>query len=151
MSDDFIVLVSRDPSWRAEPLVLERVTAILRRLAPSADSITPEVSEAIRFHDAGSNFEGIRCPRCAAEISIDWWQNCMDEDSDGDGFALGSFEVPCCEALLNLNELKYESNQAFSRTSWTVQNANIGELSDAAGRELEEAAGLPLVAVYQHV
>ena len=78
MSDDFIVLVSRDPSWRAEPLVLERVTAILRRLAPSADSITPEVSEAIRFHDAGSNFEGIRCPRCAAEISIDWWQNCMD-------------------------------------------------------------------------
>src|SRR5688500_9144980 len=130
MSDNFIVLVSRDPAWKAEPHVQERVAAILRRLAPSADSITPEVSEAIRFHDAGSNFESLRCPRCAAEISIDWWQSRMDEDYNGEGFILASFEAPCCGAYLNLNELKYESNQAFARTSWTVRNANIGELTD---------------------
>ena len=51
----------------------------------------------------------------------------MDEDSDGEGFTLSSFETPCCMASLNLNELKYDSNQAFARTSWTVQNAGIGE------------------------
>jgi hypothetical protein len=151
MSDYFIVLVPRDPTWVAAPQVQERVTAILRSLAPSADSVTPEVSEAIRFHDAGSNFEGIRCPRCAAKISIDWWQDRMDEDANGDGFSLATFSVPCCGALLNLNDLEYEANQAFARTSWTIQNANIGKLSDEASRALESAAGISLVVVYQHL
>jgi hypothetical protein len=151
MSDDFIVLVPSDPHFSATPDALKRVAAVLKRLAPSADNIEPEVSEAIRFHDAGSNFESISCPRCAAEISIDWWQERMDADSAGGWFRLERYRAPCCGAPLTLNELQYESPQAFGRTSWTVQNANIGELKDEERQELEAAAGALLVAVYQHI
>jgi hypothetical protein len=151
MSDDFIVLVPRDPKFAASVVAQKRVTDVLRRLAPSADSIEPEVSDAIRFHDAGANFEGVACPRCAAEISIDWWQERMDEDERGEGFILEPYAAPCCGASLSLNDLVYESPQAFGRSSWTVQNANVGELSQMALQELESAAGTPLVAVYQHL
>lgn len=75
MSADFIVVVPSDPACVVTPEAQLRVAAILKRLAPAAESITPEVSKAIRFHDCGSNFESISCPRCAAEISIDWWQD----------------------------------------------------------------------------
>jgi hypothetical protein len=151
MSDDFIVLVPRDPSWVATSDVQQRVTTILKRLAPSADSITPEVSEAIRFHDAGANFEHIRCPRCGSEISIDWWQDRMDDDSEGDGYRLSSYATPCCGEPLTLSDLTYEWPQAFGRTSWTVQNSNLGELNQAAKAELEKAAGFPLIVVRQHL
>jgi hypothetical protein len=151
MSDDFIVLVPSDSKFAASPDAQRRVAAILRRLAPSADSIEPEVSEAIRFHDAGSNFESISCPRCAAEISIDWWQDRMDDDAIEDGFRLERYPAPCCGASLTLNELEYDAPQAFGRTSWTVQNANVGELDETAHQELEAAAETSLVAVYQHL
>jgi hypothetical protein len=151
MSDDFIVLVPSDPKFAASLDAQKRVAAILRRLAPSADSIEPEVSEAIRFHDAGSNFESISCPRCAAEIGIDWWHDRMDDDAIDEGFRLERYPAPCCGAPLTLNELEYESPQAFSRTSWTVQNANVVELDATARHELEAAAGTRLVAVYQHL
>lgn len=151
MSDDFIVLVPKDPGFAASTDAQKRVAAILRRLAPSADHIEPEVSEAIRFHDAGSNFESISCPRCAAEISIDWWQDRMDDDSEEGGFRLEHYGAPCCGAALTLNELKYDLPQAFGRTTWTVQNPNVSELDDLARSELEAAAGTPLTVVYQHL
>jgi|SRR5215831_11928164 len=151
MSDDFIVLVPSDPELSASPDALKRVAEILQRLAPSADSVEPEVSKAIRFHDAGSNFESISCPRCAADISIDWWQDRMDDDSVDEGFRLERYSVPCCNTPLTLNELRYESPQAFARTSWTVQNANIGVLEERDRRELEAAAGTPLITIYQHL
>ncbi len=151
MSDDFIVLVPRDPRFAASFDAQTRVVAVLRRLAPSADLVEPEVSDAIRFHDAGANFESISCPRCTAEISIDWWQEHMDEDTKEEGFLFERYATPCCGVPLTLNELVYESPQAFGRTSWTVQNANVGELDQTALRELESAAGTPLVAVYQHL
>jgi hypothetical protein len=151
VSDNFIVLVPVDPKFAPSPDVQKRVAATLRRLAPSADSIELEVSEAIRFHDCGSNFESISCPRCAAEISIDWWQERMDDDAIEEGFKLERYPVACCGAPLTLNELEYEARQAFGRTSWTVRNANVGELDVMALHELEAEAGTPLVAVYQHL
>ena len=151
MSDDFIILVPRDPDSAASHDVQARVAAVLKRLAPSAESITPEVSEAIRFHDAGENFERILCPRCGKEIRVEWWQDRMDEDSSDYGFRLDSYATICCNKLVNLNELTYDWPQAFGRTSWTVQNADIGDLDAGSRAELEVAAGNPLVVVRQHL
>ena len=75
----------------------------------------------------------------------------MNEDAIDEGFRLERYPAPCCGAPLTLNELEYEELQAFGRTSWTVQNANVGELDETARHELEAAAGTPLVAVYQHL
>ena len=52
---------------------------------------------------------------------------------------------------MSLNQLQYESPQAFGRSSWTVKNANIGELEAAAMEELENATVAPLGAIYKRV
>jgi hypothetical protein len=151
MSDAFIVIVPRDANCVLSPDVERRVTELLKRLAESAESVTSEVSEVVRFHDCGENFESVHCPRCAAEISIDWWQERMDDDADDEGFRLDAYATPCCGASTSLNELTYDWPQAFGRLSWTVQNPNIGELSSAAVAEIEGAAGVPVTVVRQHI
>ena len=124
---------------------------ILNRLAPSAERISPEVAEGINFYNCGENFESVSCPRCSGSISIDWWQERMDDDFDGAGFKLAVFSTPCCGESVSLNELEYSWPQAFGRFSWTLLNPNISELSAAAKSEIESAAGVPLVAIRQHL
>jgi len=143
MSDHFIVVVPRDPRLVPTDEVQRRVVGVLNRIA--------EVSAQVQFFDCGQNFERVLCPHCSSEIGIDWWQERMDDDTDGSGFRLDSYEAPCCAKSVNLNELIYDWPQAFGRFSWTVQNPNIGELTDAAKLELEAVAGFALVPIRQHV
>jgi hypothetical protein len=152
MSDHFIVIVPRDPSLvPTDEQQQQRVVGVLNRIAPTAESVTAEAWPDVRFFDCGQNFKGLSCPRCESEISVEWWQDRMDDDTDGDGFRLSAYEAPCCEAPVNLNELIYDWPQAFGRFCWTVQNANIGELNEAAKAELEVVAGFALVPIHQHV
>jgi hypothetical protein len=151
MSDHFIVVVPRDPRLVPIDEVQRRVVGVLNRIAPSAENVTAAVSSQVQFFDCGQNFDKILCPRCAAEIGIGWWQERMDDDFDGIGFRLDSYDAPCCAKSVNLNELIYDWPQAFGRFSWTVQNPNIGELTDAAKLELEAVAGFALVPIQRHV
>jgi hypothetical protein len=151
MSDHFIIVVPRDPRLVPTDEVRRRVVLVLNRIASSAENVTAEVSPQVQFFDCGQNFERVLCPRCSAEISIDWWQERMNDDYDGIGFRLDSYETLCCAKSANLNELIYDWPQAFGRFSWTVQNPNIGELTDAAKLELEAVAGFALVPIRQHV
>jgi hypothetical protein len=151
MSDDFIVIVARDPTHVPSEGAQLQVSVLLSRLAPSADSITAEAAAAVRFYDCGGNFERISCPHCRAEIGIDWWQERMDEDFDGEGFRLENYDTPCCGTPIDLNALIYDWPQAFGCFSWTIQNANIGELTKGAKAELEAAAGVPIVVIHQHL
>ena len=151
MSDDFIVIVPGDPTHVPSEGTQLQVSVLLRRFAPSADSITSNVETAVQFYDCGGNFERIFCPHCRSDITIDWWQECMDADFNGEGFRLGNFETPCCHALINLNALIYDWPQAFGSFSWTMQNANIGELTEGVKAEIEAAVGVPIVVIHQHV
>jgi hypothetical protein len=151
MSDHFIIVVPRDPRLVPTEEVRRRVVLVLNRIVPSAENVTAEVSPQVQFFDCGQNFERVLCPRCSAEISIDWWQERMNDDYDGIGFRLDSYGTLCCAKSVNLNELIYDWPQAFGRFSWTVRNPNIGELTDAAKLELEAVAGFALVPIRQHV
>jgi hypothetical protein len=151
VSDHFIVVVPRDPRLIPSDDVQRRVVEVLNRVAPNADEITAVGSTHIQFFDSGQNFEKVSCPRCSAEISIEWWQERMDDDHDGVGFQLHSYDTPCCSKAVRLNELIYFWPQAFGCFSWTVQNPNIGELTAEAISELEAAAGCSLVPIKQHL
>ncbi len=151
MSDNFIVIVPRDPTHVPSEDTQIQVAELLWRLAPSADSITADVNAAVQFYDCGGNFERILCPQCTTEISSDWWHECMNADFDGAGFRLGSFDTACCHASIRLHELIYDWPQAFGRCSWTVRNANIGELTEGAKAELEAAVGVPIIVVRRHI
>ena len=151
MSDHFIVLVPRDPRLVPTDEVQRRLVGALNRIAPNAECVTAAASAQIQFFDCGQNFAGISCPHCSSEISVDWWQERMSNDTDGSGFRLDSYEAPCCTLSVNLNELIYDWPQAFGRFNCVVQNPNIGEIGDAAKSELEAAAGFALVPIYQHL
>jgi len=151
MSDDYIVLVPRDPTHVPTLEAQRRVAEVLTRLAPNAQNSTAQVSEQIQFFDCGENFQRISCPRCSAEIGVDWWQQRMGDDASGDGFRLAPYALPCCGRTATLNELVYDWPQAFGRFQWKVTNPNIGVVSEADKSALEAAADFELVVVRQHI
>ena len=151
MSDDFIVVVPRDPMLVPTREAQRRVAEVLCRLAPNAEDSTAEASEDIQLFDCGENFERLSCPLCSADLSIDWWHERLDDDAKGDGFQLAPYKLPCCGGTATLNELIYDWPQAFGRFRWEVANPDIGALSDADKSALEAAAGFELVLIRQHI
>jgi len=151
MSDDFLVIVPCDPTLVPSPEISEHVVAVLRRLAPQAESVTAEAADSIQFYDCGENFEGLSCPKCLEPLDLDWWHERMGLDEAGGAFALRPFATPCCGASLTLNDLAYDWPQAFGRFRWEVQNPNIGNLSRDAEARIAETAGFPVRFVRQHV
>ena len=151
MSDDFIRVIPRDPRHVPTPQVQRRVVELLAQWAPGAEDITAETSEEIRFFDCGENFKQIGCPKCVAEIDLEWWHARMDDDAQEGSFRLARYKLPCCGGSVTLNDLEYDWPQAFGRFSWEVRNPDIGELTSANRTELEVAAGVPLVFIRQHL
>ena len=151
MSDDFLVLVPRDPRHIPPIDARKRVLEALARIAPNAEELTSEASEEVRFFDCGSNFERIVCPRCSADVDLEWWHDRMDEDSTNNGFLLATYAMPCCGGSANLNELVYDWPQTFGRFAWEVRNPAIGDLTEATKADLEAAAGMALAFVRQHL
>jgi hypothetical protein len=124
---------------------------LFESIAPEADEIEVKLSDKIQFFDCGANLERIICPRCGEEISIDWWQDRMGDDHDGNGFQLAKYSAPCCGASVSLDDLRYEWPQAFARFGIDAMNPNIDELSDEQRSAFERILGTPLRTVHQHI
>lgn len=152
MSDDWIALVPEDPGFVPDAAAQRRARDRFAEVAPEADGIEIKVSDTAQFFDCGANLERICCPSCGSEIPVDWWQDRMDEDSDGeDGFKLASYPVPCCGKEHTLHELAYDWPQGFGRFALDVMNPNVGELEDKHKREFEMILGTKLRVIYQHI
>jgi hypothetical protein len=150
MSDDWITLIPEDP--RLVPDQHRRLLAQdrLKQIAPEAWEITAEVSDGIRFVDAGANWEGILCPTCASRVDEDWWSVKMTEEYQN-SYPLKAYALPCCGAKHTLHDLNYVWPQGFARFELSAMNPNIGKLSDTAKRDLEAVLGTPLRVIYRHI
>jgi hypothetical protein len=151
VSDDFLIVVPRDPTHVPSIESQNRLIEVLRQIAPKADEVTFEAVEQIRLFDAGENLVRVVCPSCDSELEMSWWQDCLDEDFRAQGFRLERYALPCCGARLNLNELAYDWPQAFGRFSAEVRNPNIGELGSGERARLEQALGVPITVVRRHL
>jgi hypothetical protein len=149
MSDNWIALIPEDPRFVPDAANQGRARERFAEIAPGAD-IEIKVSETVEFFDCGQNFERIRCPSCASEVPVAWWQDRMDEDHD-DGFKLASYATPCCGAECTLNELVYDWPQGFGRFALDAMNPNIGKLEDRYRQEFEKILGTKLRVIYQHI
>jgi hypothetical protein len=150
MSDNWIALVPEDPFFVPAREKQSVARNRLAEIAPGADAVEVQVSDAVQFFDCGANFERILCPSCQSEIPIAWWQERMDEDYD-QGFKLASYITPCCGLTSTLQGLVYEWPQTFGRFALDAMNPNIGMLDDKHKRELEEILGTKLIVIYQHI
>jgi hypothetical protein len=151
MSDHWIALVPQDPNFVPDPQTHDDALNLFQAIAPDADEIEIKLSDTIQFFDCGTNFERILCPRCGQQLLLDWWQDRMGDDHDGNGFQLAKYSTPCCGAFVGLDELRYEWPQAFARFGIDAMNPNIGELSDDHRGEFERILGTPLRTIYQHI
>lgn len=151
MSEDFLIVVPRDPRHLPDAKSQGHLVNALRRLMPNGYEVSVQGTEEVVFFDAGQNFERITCPVCHAAIELSWWQDRMDEDSRGQGFQLEKYVLPCCGARSSLNALTYDWPQAFGRFCAEVRNPNIGELGSEQRATIEQALGVPIVVVRRRV
>lgn len=154
MSDSWIVLIPADPYYIPDEEQCRRVRDRFEEIAPHNDGIEIKIGENIQFFDCAANFERIICPTCHKEISIDWWQDRLDDDALGDGFKLAQYSTPCCNAKHNLNELIYDWHQGFARFALEVMNpdiANLEEFSDRYKTEFEEILGTRICIICRRI
>ena len=149
MSDNWIVLISEDPTFVPESAKRTKARARFVQIAPESHEIEIQVFDHIEFFDCGANLERILCPSCRSEISTDWWQDTMEADYRN-GFLLDKYAPPCCNATVTLHELIYEWPQGFGRFALTAMNPNIGTLDDQHKKEFEQILGTKLHVIYQH-
>jgi hypothetical protein len=142
----------KDPSFVPSPEAIAKAEAFTAKIAPNAEEISGEISDAIRFRDCGESFMGIFCPLCNAKISTEWWQEAMgDEDHWDEDFDLKPLLLPCCLRAQTLNDLRYDWDQGFSRFILDTMNPNIGRLQPEQVADLESILGCPVKVIYQHL
>ena len=149
MSDDFLVVIPADPAAELPPTA-EDIRTALARLAGSDESRVKDYGK-LQFIDAGTNFESAACPACAGALDKELWHSWMDSDWHGeDGFHLHTHRMLCCGAEVTLNDLVYHLPQGFARWFVSARNPNRGPLTPEEVAELENLAGLRLIAIAQH-
>jgi hypothetical protein len=156
MSESWLTVIPTDPRWRPDEAMAEATVRVLQQLVPDATRIEIVDGTAVELIDAGENLTAVRCPRCGAELVTDWWIGAMDRAADQgfvDGGATGGFtdlstEVPCCGALISLNDLDYDWPQGFARWRIEVFEPHCERLGDADVGQLSEALGHAVRIVY---
>jgi hypothetical protein len=151
MSDNWIYVISRDPSFVPPKESIAGAERFLARLAPAADEIFNEMSEEMKFRDCGSNLESIHCPQCSIELPTRCWAERMDEDHLEGGFKLKPIQLPCGHVAGSLNELRYDFDQGFSRFLLGAMNPNVALLATEQIAHFEMLLGCPVKVIYRHI
>ncbi len=149
MSDNYLRLVPVDPNWTPPPDAAEIAANIFKRMLPGAESVRAASEEGVVFYDAGGNTESICCPRCSSELS-DWWGDAMDK-AFRSNFTDLAIVTPCCAAQTSLNDLRYVWPAAFGHFALEASNPGVSAITDAQREALEQALGVPLKVVWQHL
>ena len=124
MSSHFLKLIPTDPCFVPPEPVWSMAAACLDLLTPKADIIETSSSPSVQFVDPGDNFEHVRCPACASDIT-DWWTNAMDATAINH-FTDLSATLPCCGLITSLNDLDYKWPAGFARFTLAARNPNLG-------------------------
>ncbi|PKO16177.1 MAG: hypothetical protein CVU39_09120 [Chloroflexi bacterium HGW-Chloroflexi-10] len=151
MSDNWIILIPKEPNYIPEEILRENARKRLLEIAPDSDKVKIIVTEHISFFDCGANLDRISCPKCNAELPPGWWQEKMHIDFDKDTFKLDKYLTPCCKHSCSLNELVYDWHQGFGKFAIEAMNPNIGPLKEIYILELEAILGTGLRVIYQHI
>src|SRR4051794_18684439 len=128
---------------------VEAARQAVERALPDAEEVSANVTTNPQFIDAGANFRRVTCPACGADVG-DWWAQAMHHAAEQDFLSL-SVVTPCCATATSLNDLHYDSPQAFARVSIHAMNPNVDALPTAVLEHVEQYLGWPLRLVWQHI
>jgi hypothetical protein len=148
MSDNWVHIISTSPEFvPADDDVVRRALDIVRTTAPRSDEIETALTDRPEFFDCGSNWSGVKCPRCHADLEGAWgdWMSAADET--------GKLQVvaTCCGAQLSLDELDFGWPCGFARFAISARNPDLAEFPRAKLRELGRLLGTDLRIIWQHL
>lgn len=116
---------------------------------PGAEAVDVIVSDEICFVDQGEYFQKVSCPRCKAELSIDWWKAEMNRSFESK-FEQMNVVTPCCALETSLNDLDYQFPAGFSRCRLEARHPKQREVPLEQLRELEQTLETPLRQIFCH-
>lgn len=149
MSDSYLRYVPTIPSFSPSTAAAHAAQALLGRFFPDAEDISFELFDDVDFIDAGSNWSGVRCPACDADIEP-WWDEAMSEAAEH-RFASLAVCTPCCSTDTSLEKLNYIWPVAFGRFVLEATNPNATGLSAPHLAELAAVLGCQVLEVAAHL
>jgi hypothetical protein len=149
MAENWIIFIPKDPNLIPDELKRKKARYQLLEIFPKSKGVKVVTTNTIAFYDCGSKLERIICPKCKANIQINWWQERMDADYSKNTFKLEKYLTPCCKYSCTLNELIYEGNQGFGRCAIEVMEPEIAVIEKKQIKELEEILGMELSVIHQ--
>ena len=148
MSDHYYCFIPTDPSYVPAQKAREAAVDALQSALPYLQDVEAIVEPRVGFFDCGENFLEVRCPNCDRPIEMHRWTGWLDADApEQDGFRLDSYEMPCCGARFNLNELVYNGPAGFSRFALRGRNS-AGEVAPDLVANLQRVLGCRLKVIY---
>jgi hypothetical protein len=148
VSDTYVRIIPADPAFVPSALARQRALTILQHAAPLADDIANQVTEEVRFIDAGADFETVCCPRCGADVA-EWWSLVM-ELAHEQQFRDLRISTPCCGTRTSLNELVYTPPAGFARYTLEALNPAVAKLPETLIPRLEQALGTPVRIIWAY-
>lgn len=149
MSDNWTILIPRDPDFVPSPEAQREARRWLERVLPTADEITVEVTDRPEFVWAGPNFESASCPACRSDVT-EWFWSALDETSESD-FTRLDVSLPCCGVSSSLNDVECYLPQGFARFQLSAMNPNVGTLPADIVSEIARIVQSPMRVVYRHL
>lgn len=107
-------LIPQNPWFVPLPVAQRQAVRQLRGWLPAASGVAITLFEETVFVDPGEDFRSISCPQCRQELSRRWWQGAMGTVQRVEPNGLMA-TVPCCSAVISLNDLRYETSAGFAR------------------------------------
>lgn len=152
MSEHYLVLFPADPRLVPDPERQRRAAARLEGCLEAHGGVTVETTEEVQFISGLSNYEGVDCPFCQADLD-DWWGGAMDQawNDEIQGFRDLSCTTPCCGRATSLNDLAYRWPAGFARFTLRVSGLFRGQLSPEEITELEAILGCRLRETSEHL
>lgn len=148
MSDYILRLIPEQPDFL--PLVTtQRIQQEIQKLKISTDDVIVKIHDHVAFIDAGENFGYILCPVCREKLTIEWWQQSMN-DAWKTKFSVLASLVPCCGVEVSLNDLVYEWRIGFAKFCIEIYNPTC-ELKESEYASLEQLVGIKLNVIRCHL
>ncbi|WP_395571072.1 hypothetical protein [Streptomyces sp. BK79] len=153
MSDHYLTVIPTDPWWQPGEEAAGRAAAVLAGFLPDHDRLG---EDEVKWHDiprvvvCGENLQGIRCPRCGADLYTGEWFGKEVTARHEEGFATLGTTTPCCGARTSLNDLVYDWPCGFARFEIDVLYPERDWLSEEELARVAEALGHPVRQILSH-
>jgi hypothetical protein len=141
--------VPDDPLAQPTREEADRAVTLLRSFLPEASDVSTKFEDRIMFFDPGSNWSGVRCPRCGAEIE-DWWVSAATRAYEASALRDLTATTPCCGYTTSLNDMNFVWNGAFGSFVLKAKNPNIRDTTPEQDAALSECLGMTLRKVLVH-